>query len=109
MQRLPLGYDTPLSEGVSAELPPGVIQRIAIARGIARRPGLLILDEANSGLDMRADQLLARGLERLKGYTTIILITNRPSLARLADQTYRIENKRLVPAQLQGPAREAVA
>ncbi|MDO9382683.1 MAG: ATP-binding cassette domain-containing protein [Hyphomicrobiaceae bacterium] len=109
VQRLPLGYDTPLSEGVSAELPPGIIQRIAIARGIARRPGLLVLDEANSGLDMRADQLLARGLQKLKGHTTIILITNRPSFARLADQAYRIENKRLEPIAVQAPVREAVA
>ncbi len=104
IHRLPLGYDTPLLDGVSAELPPGFIQRIAIARAIARRPGLLILDEANLGIDMRADQLLGRGLQRLRGYTTLVLITNRPSFARLADQIYRTENAQLVPALQQQPA-----
>ena len=96
IHRLPLGYDTPLSEGMSAELPPGFTQRMAIARAIARRPGIMILDEANLGIDLRADHLLARGLMRLRGYTTLVLITNRPSFARLADQIYRTDNGRLV-------------
>ncbi len=95
---LPLGYDTPLTDGISAELSGGLVQRIAIARAIARRPGLLILDEANSGLDLRADQLLAQGLKRLRGHTTVVLITNRPSLAHIADQIVTLENGKMLSA-----------
>lgn len=90
--RLPRGYQTMMSEGLSAELPAGLVQRIAIARAIARRPGLLILDEANGALDMRSDRALIEGLMRIKGYTTIIVITNRPSLAAIADQKLWLEN-----------------
>jgi ATP-binding cassette, subfamily C, bacterial LapB len=93
--KLPLGYQTVMSEGLSTELPAGLVQRIAIARAIARRPGLIILDEANGALDMRSDQLLINGLRRIKGFTTVLIITNRPSFAAIADQTFRIEAGRL--------------
>jgi ATP-binding cassette, subfamily C, bacterial LapB len=88
--KLPLGYQTVMSEGLSAELPSGLVQRIAIARAIARRPGLIILDEANGALDMRSDQMLIDGLRRMKGFTTILIITNRPSFAAISDQIWRI-------------------
>ena len=89
--RLPLGYQTVMSEGLSTELPSGLVQRIAIARAIARRPGLIILDEANGALDMRSDQLLIDGLRRIRGFTTVLIITNRPSFAAIADQALRLE------------------
>jgi ATP-binding cassette subfamily C protein LapB len=88
--RLPLGYQTVMSEGHSADLPSGLVQRIAIARALARRPGLIILDEANGALDMRSDQLLIDGLRRIRGFTTILIITNRPSFAAIADQIWRV-------------------
>ena len=94
--KLPLGYQTMISEGVSAELPSGLVQRIAIARAIARRPALLILDEANSALDMRSDQALIQGLMRIRSFMTIIAITNRPSFAAIADQRLRLEDGQLV-------------
>ncbi|MCK9912495.1 ATP-binding cassette domain-containing protein, partial [Microbacteriaceae bacterium K1510] len=55
---LPRGYDTRLGESAAEQLPAGLLQRIAIARAIASQPRLLILDEANSSFDYRADRLL---------------------------------------------------
>jgi ATP-binding cassette subfamily C protein LapB len=95
ISKLPLGYQTVMSEGPSAELPAGLVQRIAIARAIARRPAVLILDEANGALDMSSDQLLTSGLRRLKGFTTTVIITNRPSFAAIADQIWRLEAGKL--------------
>ena len=105
ISKLPLGYQTVMSEGPSAELPSGLVQRIAIARAIARRPAVMILDEANGALDMRSDQLLASGLRRLKGFTTTLIITNRPSFAAIADETWRLEAGKLdlVPPILTAP------
>lgn len=104
--KLPLGYQTVMSEGTSAELPAGLVQRIAIARAIARRPAVMILDEANGALDMDSDQLLASGLRRLKGFTTTVIITNRPSFAAIADETWRLEAGKLelLPPVLATPA-----
>jgi ATP-binding cassette, subfamily C, bacterial LapB len=95
ISKLPLGYQTVMSEGPSAELPSGLVQRIAIARAIARRPAVMILDEANGALDISSDQLLASGLRRLKGFTTTLIITNRPSFAAIADETWRLEAGKL--------------
>jgi ATP-binding cassette subfamily C protein LapB len=95
--RLPRGYDTQLGEGVGAEFPPGLIQRIAIARAIARRTGLLIIDEASAALDLGADAALADGLKKLRGHTTIVLVTNRPSLARIADSVLILDKGGLSP------------
>ena len=95
ISKLPLGYQTVMSEGPSAELPAGLVQRIAIARAIARRPAVMILDEANGALDMNSDQLLTSGLRRLKGFTTTVIITNRPSFAAIADETWRLEAGKL--------------
>ena len=106
ISKLPLGYQTVMSEGPSAELPSGLVQRIAIARAIARRPAVMILDEANGALDMGSDQLLASGLRRLKGFTTTLIITNRPSFAAIADETWRLAAGKLelVPPILTKPA-----
>jgi ABC-type bacteriocin/lantibiotic exporter with double-glycine peptidase domain len=114
ISKLPLGYQTVMSDGPSAELPSGLVQRIAIARAIARRPAVLMLDEANGALDMASDQLLANGLRRLKGFTTILIVTNRPSFAAIADETWRLEAGKLdlvppvLPAAVPSPANRAV-
>jgi ATP-binding cassette, subfamily C, bacterial LapB len=97
INKLPMGYQTVMSDGLSAELPSGLIQRIAIARAISRRPGILILDEANGALDMRSDQMLINGLLRIRGFTTILLITNRPSFAAIADQVWQLDEGALQP------------
>ena len=59
INRLPRGYDTRLGEAATEALPAGLLQRIAIARAIAGRPRLLILDEANSSLDYASELALA--------------------------------------------------
>jgi ATP-binding cassette subfamily C protein LapB len=106
---LPLGYETPLAEGVGAELPPGIVQRINIARAIARRPGLLIIDEANTALDLKADQKLAHGLQRLRGHATIFIVTNRPSLAKIADRVLVLEDGGLIAGEERLGKRSAAA
>lgn len=92
INRLPRGYDTRLGDASTETLPVGFLQRIAIARAIAGRPRLLILDEANGSFDYGSDQALIRGLLSLKGHTTIILITNRPSFAAIAARRFTLVN-----------------
>ena len=86
INRLPRGYDTRLGEAATEALPAGLLQRIAIARAIAGRPRLLILDEANSSLDYASELALGNGLTSFRDETTILLITNRPSFAAIADR-----------------------
>lgn len=94
IHRLPQGYDTEVSTGISDELPGGMLQRIVIARSIARGASILLFDEANAGLDRKADGQLIDALKELKGEITIIAISHRPSLIRLADRVVSIHKGR---------------
>lgn len=90
------GYDTMLGRGVAEELPAGLLQRIMIARALARRPNVLLFDEANASMDARSDRMLREGLEKLRGHMTMVLISQRPSLLRLADAVYKLRDGHLL-------------
>ena len=98
IHRLPQGYDTPIGQGVAEALPRGMVQRIIIARALAQRPKILLFDEANSMLDMPSDRALRRGLRRLKGLTTTLLMSNRQSLLAIADRRYVLQAGSLLEA-----------
>jgi ABC-type protease/lipase transport system fused ATPase/permease subunit len=72
------------------------MQRIVVARAVASRPRLLVVDQANSSFDQRGDQMLARGFSSLKGNVTTILITNQPSLIAVADRIVAITRGKFV-------------
>jgi ATP-binding cassette, subfamily C, bacterial LapB len=101
INRLPRGYDTRLGEAATETLPTGLLQRIAIARAIASNPQLLILDEANSSFDYASDLALVNGLLSFKGKITMVLITNRPSFAAIADRRFTLVDGRF--SQLEPP------
>jgi ATP-binding cassette subfamily C protein LapB len=96
IHRLPAGYDTALSAGIAEEMPAGMMQRIAIARALARPSKLLVFDEANRHLDDRGERLLREALDVLRGEKTIVLITLRPSLLKLADRVYEVTDGRVL-------------
>jgi ATP-binding cassette subfamily C protein LapB len=104
IQQLPQGYDMMIGGNGHESLPPSFLQRICIARAIARRPQILVLEEANALLDQRADSLLKAGLESLRGSTTVLFLSNRPSFLAIADQTFKLEDGELKPYSLPGQA-----
>ncbi len=90
--RMPLGYDTMLKSSAGRDIPSPTAQRVTLTRALAMRPSVLILDEANTLLDMAGEQKFIEALSRLHGRVTTIIATHRPSLLKLADRTYSIEN-----------------
>jgi ATP-binding cassette subfamily C protein len=70
----------------------GQRQRIAIARALARRPKLLILDEVTSSLDPQTEAAICRTLQELRGRLTILAISHQPAVVEAADRIYRIQN-----------------
>ena len=84
--RLPQGYDTSLAER-GQTLSAGERQRIALARALLANPKVLVLDEPTSALDEANEFAIAATLSSALAGRTVILITHRASLARIAHQT----------------------
>ena len=103
---LPQGYDTVIGVGAEDKLPRGSRQRIAIARAMVDKPRILLFDEANSFIDGPGDAMLLDLLAKLKGRVTTIMVTQRPSMLRLADRILEIRGDALFEHDLtpKGPA-----
>jgi ATP-binding cassette subfamily B protein len=82
---LPQGYDTIIAER-GQTLSAGERQRIALARALLADPKVLILDEPTSALDETNERAIVDTLSQALAGRTAIVITHRPSLARIAHQ-----------------------
>jgi ATP-binding cassette, subfamily C, bacterial len=91
---LPQGLDTTVGDR-GMLLSHGQRQRIALARALLRKPGLLILDEATSSLDFDNEKRILDAIERLQGRATVLLIAHRISAIQRAEIIYVIENGRV--------------
>jgi ATP-binding cassette, subfamily C, bacterial len=91
---LPQGLDTTVGDR-GMLLSHGQRQRIALARALLRKPGLLILDEATSSLDFDNEKRILDAIERLQGRTTVLMIAHRVSAIQLAEMIFVIEDGRV--------------
>ncbi|MHA7880639.1 MAG: ABC transporter ATP-binding protein [Saccharospirillum sp.] len=102
IMRMPQGYQTPLTErggNVSA----GQRQLLSLARTLARKPDILILDEATANIDSHTEALIQRSLMLLRGQVTLIAIAHRLSTVMQADQLVVLHQGHI---QQQGTHRE---
>ena len=91
---LPEGLDTLIGEeGLS--LSGGQRQRIALARAIAARPKVLVLDDPLSALDVHTEELVETRLRAVLKDTTTLIVAHRPSTVALADRVALLEDGRI--------------
>lgn len=91
---LPDGLDTLIGEeGLS--LSGGQRQRIALARAIAARPKVLVLDDPLSALDVNTEELVEHRLRQVLAATTTLIVAHRPSTVALADRVALLEEGRI--------------
>ncbi|MDR2091683.1 MAG: ABC transporter ATP-binding protein/permease [Clostridiales bacterium] len=94
IEKLPLGYDSP-TEQSGRNLSGGQKQRISIARGIARKGRILILDDSSSALDYLTESKLRAALARMTD-TTKIIVSQRTSSVAAADKILVLDKGKLV-------------
>lgn len=94
VSRLDHGLDTHLGQRGSV-LSAGERQRLCLARGLLRRPRLLILDEATAALDEASEARILDRLRSMRAQTTILLVSHRSSALAMTDQVVTIEDGRI--------------
>lgn len=91
VRKLPKGLDESVEQG-GANFSGGQKQRLTIARGIIRKPNILILDDSSSALDYATDAALRRAVKELPEETTVIIISQRTFAVKNADKILVLED-----------------
>lgn len=89
------GYDTYVGEH-GVKLSGGQKQRVSIARVFLKNPPVIILDEATSSLDNKAEKVVQKSLEELTLNKTTLTIAHRLSTIKNADKILVLDNEGIV-------------
>jgi ABC-type multidrug transport system fused ATPase/permease subunit len=85
IESLDSGYETMIGPAFR-DLSGGQIQRIGIARALARNAQVLVLDEPTSALDVHSEQVIQATLESLRGRVLTMIIAHRLSTLSICDR-----------------------
>jgi ATP-binding cassette subfamily B protein len=97
IEELPEGYATHIGRQFGrVDLSGGQWRQLAVTRGLANNPALIILDEPTANLDAYAEERFFRSIREMLAGRTSILISHRFSTLRLADRLLVLDGGRLV-------------
>ena len=99
------GLEAPIAQG-GTNVSGGQRQRLATARALVKRAGILIFDDSFSALDFGTDARLRAALERELGWTTRLIVAQRVGTILKADRILVMDEGRIVG---QGPHAELLA
>ncbi|HTH06586.1 MAG TPA: ABC transporter ATP-binding protein, partial [Ilumatobacteraceae bacterium] len=95
VEAMPEGLESPISQG-GTNVSGGQRQRLAIARALAKKPGIYIFDDSFSALDLRTDAALRRALDTHLPHATRVVVAQRVSTIQHADQIVVLDHGRIV-------------
>ena len=88
------GLETAISQG-GANVSGGQKQRLSIARALVKSPPIYIFDDSFSALDFKTDAALRRALKSRTARSTVLIVSQRVSTIRNADQIIVLDNGRI--------------
>lgn len=86
IMRLPQQYNTKVGDEYSASFTLAFKQLLMLARAYLRKSSILLLDEPSSGFDQKTEQNFLEVIKYKRKESTILLVTHRPSLLKIADK-----------------------
>jgi ABC-type bacteriocin/lantibiotic exporter with double-glycine peptidase domain len=95
IEALAAGFGTVVTGSAGETIPPGLRQQIAILRALACRPRLILLDNADRGLDREGYAALVRFLGRVRGQATVLLHSEDANLVAHADRRFVLQDGQL--------------
>ncbi len=95
VRAMPGGLDAPITQG-GANVSGGQRQRLAIARALVRRPEIYLFDDSFSALDLATDARLRAALAPRTADATVVIVAQRVSTIRGADQILVLEDGHVV-------------
>jgi ATP-binding cassette subfamily B protein len=101
VERMPGGLDSPIAQG-GTNVSGGQRQRLAIARALVHRPHIYLFDDSFSALDYATDARLRAALATEVGDATMIIVAQRVSTIRHADQIVVLDGGRVVAVGTHG-------
>jgi len=91
----PEGFEAEISQGGS-NVSGGQKQRLSIARALVKKPPIYIFDDSFSALDFKTDSALRKALKEKTGSSTVLIVTQRVSTIKNADQIIVLEEGKVV-------------
>lgn len=95
IESLPYGYNTKLIANAD-NISTGQKQLLSLARTLLSKSEVLLFDEVTSALDDDASRQVMKVLKKLKKDHTVIMITHKPNLMKLADNIMVMDEGKLV-------------
>ena len=92
IKNLPKEFETKIGDN-GIRLSGGQNKRLALSRAFYHGKKIIVLDEATSALDPETENFIAEEIKRIKGKTTIVIISHNENILKYCDNIYSIQNK----------------
>lgn len=101
ISRLPAGFDTVIEDTSSDNVSPSLKQRILIARTLAARPRIILIDNADHALDRASYTLFYNLLLKWKERVILVIVSEDQAMMKLADRSYVMHGGSLIEQKVE--------